>query len=94
MSCIFCPQQINLFFYSVLNLNNLWNPSQLGFRLGEDWAEDLKCTIELFADDTHICPVVKDSNVAADDIKHDLEHVKFWAHRWSMSISLILVSKI
>ena len=52
-----------------------------------DLTKDLKCTVKLFADDTSIFTIVRDPNVAAIDLNHDLEHIKLWANRWKMSFN-------
>ena len=38
-----------------------------------DLAVGLKCHVKLFADDTSLFTVVKDSNTAASDMNHDLD---------------------
>ena len=45
-----------------------------------DLAEDLRCNVKLFADDTSLFTVVEDSNAAAIDMNHDLELINQWAH--------------
>ncbi len=52
-----------------------------------DLSEDLKCTVKLFADDTSLFTTVKDPVLAADDMNHDLNRIKLWAHRWRMSFN-------
>ena len=47
--------------------------------------ENLKCNVKLFADDTSLFTVVKNSNTAAADMNHDLELIRQWAHDWWMS---------
>ena len=39
----------------------------------KDLTTDLKCNVELFADDTSLFTVVQEPNVAAEDMNHDLE---------------------
>ena len=41
-----------------------------------DFTDDLKCNIKLFADDTSIFRVVDNPNVAASDLNHDLEAIE------------------
>ena len=52
-----------------------------------DLTENLKCNVKLFADDTSLCTVVKNSNTAAEDMNHDLELIRQWAHDWRMSFN-------
>ena len=52
-----------------------------------DLTENLKCNVKLFADDTSLFTVVKNSNVAANDMNHDLELIKQWEHDWKMSFN-------
>ena len=52
-----------------------------------DLTENLKCNVKLFADDTSLFTVVQDSNTAANDMNHDLELVREWAHDWRMSFN-------
>ena len=49
--------------------------------------KDLKCTVELLADDTSIFTVVNYPIVVAVDLNNDLEHTKLWANRWRMSFN-------
>ena len=52
-----------------------------------DLTENLKCNVKLFADDTSLFTVVQNSNTAANDMNHDLELIKQWAHQWRMSFN-------
>ena len=52
-----------------------------------DLTEDLKCNVKLFADDTSLFTVVQDSDSAANDMNHDLELIRQWAHDWRMSFN-------
>ena len=52
-----------------------------------DLTADLKCNVKLFADDTSLFTVVKDSNTAANDMNHDLESISQWAYDWKMSFN-------
>ena len=46
-----------------------------------DLTTDLKCYVRLFADDTSLFTVVRESNIAANDMDHDP------AHDWRMSFN-------
>ena len=52
-----------------------------------DLTENLKCNVKLFADDTSLFTVVQNPNTAANDMNHDLELIKQWAHQWRMSFN-------
>ena len=52
-----------------------------------DLTEDLRCNVKLFADDTSLFTVVQDSNSDANDMNHDLELIRQWAHDWRMSFN-------
>ena len=52
-----------------------------------DLTENLKCNIKLFADDTSLFTVVQNPNTATNDMNHDLESMKQWAHQWRMSFN-------
>ena len=45
-----------------------------------DLSENLKSTVKLFADDTSIFHVVKDSNTSAEILNHDLNRISEWAY--------------
>ena len=45
-----------------------------------DLSENLKSTVKLFADDTSIFHVVKDSNTSAEILNHDLTRISEWAY--------------
>ena len=52
-----------------------------------DLTENLKCNVKLFADDTSLFTVVKNSNTSAEYMNHDLELMRQWAHDWRMSFN-------
>ena len=52
-----------------------------------DLTADLKCNVKLFADDTSLFTVVRESNIAANDMDHDLKLISQWAHDWRMSFN-------
>ena len=52
-----------------------------------DLTAELECSIKLFADDTSLFTVVRDPNAAANDMNHDLELIRQWAHDWKMSFN-------
>ena len=52
-----------------------------------DLTEDFRCNVKLFADDTSLFAVVHDSNSAANDMNHDLELIRQWAHDLRISFN-------
>ena len=52
-----------------------------------DLTAGLKCNVKLFADDTSLFTIVKDTNAAVSDMNHDLELISKWAHDWRMSFN-------
>ena len=52
-----------------------------------DLTGDLRCNVKLFADDTSLFTVVQNFNSAANDMNHDLELIRQWAHDWRMSFN-------
>ena len=52
-----------------------------------DLTENLKCNVKLFADDTSLFTLIQNPNTAANDMNHDLEAIKQWAHHWRMSFN-------
>ena len=59
-----------------------------------DFTEDLRCNVKLFADDTSLFTVVEDSNAAANDMNHDLKLINQWAHSWRCHLILIHRNKL
>ena len=52
-----------------------------------DLTADLKCNVKLFADDTSLFTVVRETHEAASDMNHDLQLISQWAHDWRMSFN-------
>ena len=52
-----------------------------------DLSQNLRCSVKLFADDTSLFTMVKDTSAAASDMNHDLDLIRLWAHNWRMSFS-------
>ena len=52
-----------------------------------DLSQNLRCSVKLFADDTSLFTIVKDTNAAASDMNHDLDLIRLWAHNWRMSFN-------
>ena len=52
-----------------------------------DFTDNLKCNVNLIADDTSLFTTVYDANQAASDMNHDFNMINNWAHRWRMSFN-------
>ena len=52
-----------------------------------DLESNLKCQVNFFADDTSIFTVVRDPEVSASDLNHDLDVIARWAHQWKMAFN-------
>ena len=50
-----------------------------------DQTENLKYNVRLCAENTFFFTVLHDTNAAANDMNHDLDLIKQWAHNWMMS---------
>ena len=85
---------------TVLNgLNSDWGEISAGVPQGSilgplfflvyinDLDTGVKCNVKLSADDTSLFTVAEDSNLAADDMNHDLELIRQWAYDWKMSFN-------
>ena len=53
----------------------------------DDLTADFKFNVKLFADDTSLFTPVRESNIAANDMGHDLKLISQWAHSWRMSFN-------
>ena len=52
-----------------------------------DLTADLKCNVKLFADNTSLFTVVRESNIVANDMDHALKLISQWAQDWRMSFN-------
>ena len=52
-----------------------------------DLAQNLRCKVKLFADDTSLFTTVQDPQAAASDMNHDLDLITSWANQWRMSFN-------
>lgn len=52
-----------------------------------DLTDNLRCNVKLFADDTSLFTVVHDPDAAAQDMNHDMNLIRLWAHNWRMSFN-------
>ena len=52
-----------------------------------DLQGNIKSSIKFFADDTMLFSVVKDPQLSADDLNHDLEVINQWAVQWKMAFN-------
>ena len=53
----------------------------------DDLTENFKCNVKLFAVDTSLFTVVKNSNTAAEDMNYDLVLIRQRAHNWRRSFN-------
>jgi len=84
---------------TVLNGKSSWGDISAGVPQGSilgplffliyinDLTENLKCNAKLFADDTSLFTIVQDPFSAANDMNHDLELIRKWAHDWRMTFN-------
>ena len=49
-----------------------------------DLEEGIKSSVKFFADDTSLFSIVRDPVVSAEELNHDLDLIKNWAHQWKM----------
>ena len=52
-----------------------------------DLENGIKFSINFFADDTSLFPIVKDSITSADELNHDLQLISRWSLQWKMSFN-------
>ena len=52
-----------------------------------DLQKNIKSNIIFFADDTMLFAVIKDPQLSASDLNHDLEVINQWAHQWKMAFN-------
>ena len=48
---------------------------------------NIKSNIKFFADDTMLFSIVKDPVISANDLNHDLNIIRRWAHQWKMEFN-------
>ena len=48
---------------------------------------NIKSNIKFFADDTMLFSIVKDPVISANDLNHDLNIMRQWAHQWKMEFN-------
>ena len=52
-----------------------------------DLETNIKSNINFFADDTMLYSIVKDPNLSAIDLNHDLDVINKWAHQWKFEFN-------
>ena len=52
-----------------------------------DLERNIKSNIKFFADDTMLFSVVKDPEISANNLNHDLNIIHQWAHQWKMEFN-------
>ena len=52
-----------------------------------DLEKNIKSNIKFFADDTMLFSIVKNPEVSAIELGHDLDLIAQWAHKWKMEFN-------
>ena len=52
-----------------------------------DLQKNIKSNVNFFADDTMLFSVIKDPQLSASDLNHDLEVINQWAYQWKMAFN-------
>ena len=52
-----------------------------------DLEKNIKSNVKFYADDTMLYSIVNDIKKSADDLNHDLEIIRQWAHQWKMQFN-------
>ena len=53
----------------------------------DDLERNIKSNIKLFADDTMLFSIVKNPEMSANDLNHDLDIIRQWAHQWKLEFN-------
>ena len=76
-----------------------WGPIEAGVPQGSvlgpllflvyinDLEKGIKSSVKFFADDTSLFSVVRDPQISAQELNHDLDLISRWAHQWKMSFN-------
>ena len=52
-----------------------------------DLEKNIKSNIKFFADDTMLFSIVKNPELSANDLNHDLDVIHQWAHQWKLEFN-------
>ena len=52
-----------------------------------DLERNIKSNVKFFADDTMLFSIVKDPEISANDLNHDLDVIHQWAHQWKLEFN-------
>ena len=52
-----------------------------------DLEKNIKSNIRLFADDTMLFSIVNNPKMSANDLNHDLDVIRQWAHQWKLEFN-------
>ena len=52
-----------------------------------DLERNIKSNIKFFADDTMLFSLVKDPEISANDLNHDLDTIRQWADQWRLEFN-------
>ena len=52
-----------------------------------DLERNIKSNLKLFADDTMLFSIVNNPEMSANDLNHDLDAIRQWAHQWKLEFN-------
>ena len=52
-----------------------------------DLESNIKSNIIFFTDDTMLFSIVKDLEISANELNHDLDFIRKWAHQWKLEFN-------
>ena len=52
-----------------------------------DLERNIKSNVKFFADDTMFFSIVKNPEISANDLNHDLDVIHQWAHQWKLEFN-------
>ena len=52
-----------------------------------DLEQNIKSNVKFFADDTMLYSIIKDPSISAEELNHDLDIIRIWAHQWKMQFN-------
>ena len=52
-----------------------------------DLESNIRSNIKFFADDTMLFSIVKDPEISANELNHDLDIIHKWAHQWKLEFN-------
>ena len=52
-----------------------------------DFEKNIKSNVKFFAYGTMLFPIVKNPEISANDLNHDLDAIHKWAHQWKLEFN-------